>query len=316
MKNNKNIYRYNLLTRKLLSGKASSEEMEELAEWKIVSNKMKDQLNKAEKDGIDEKIGMRMWKQINKRCETPENRSSKRNMYLQIAIAACSAIVAIIGTLWFTQPGVPPATEYLAISASNSQLYILPDSSKVWMQAGSTIRFNKDFKKERNVWLTGISTFEVRKKNGIPFKVNIDRAFVEVKGTVFQVWNQKSGQCEVTLFSGKVDFNTNTGKKIELSPRQRIIYQPDKDDIEVSMIGNINWEDGEYRFTDVRLDSLIHIIEDVYHSKITVSPQVNQHHLFTGIIKYDDSITAVIERICYNMNCKYKKESDEITISN
>lgn len=38
---------------------------------------------------------------------------------------------------------------------------------------------------KREVWLEGESTFEVTKRKGRNFKVYIDQAFVEVKGTVF-----------------------------------------------------------------------------------------------------------------------------------
>lgn len=45
----------------------------------------------------------------------------------------------------------------------------------------------------REVWLEGVSTFEVTKRKGHNFKVYIDQAFVEVKGTVFRVQCYLSG---------------------------------------------------------------------------------------------------------------------------
>ena len=313
MKDNKKIFRYNLLTKKLLLGKASREEMKELSDWKIISSKMTNQLKEIETDTPDEEVGQRMWININKQCYKP-NRRIDYKRYWQMTAAACIAALVTVGAFWLTDKNSVSITEYVAVSAQNSLLYTLPDSSKVWMQAGSTIRYAKAFDTERNVWLTGESTFEVKKKNGLPFKVNINQAYVEVKGTVFRVLNQVEGESAVTLFSGKVNFNTNSGKTIEMSPRQRVLYNSAKDDITVQTIGNITWEDGVYKFTDMQLDALIQAIEDIYHISISVSPKINQKHLFTGTIEFNAPITTIMERICFNMNCTYKQDNKAIAI--
>lgn len=314
MKDNKKIFRYNLLTKKLLLGKASREEMKELSDWEIVSSKMINQLNKTETDTPGEEVGKRMWININKRCNKSNRRILDYKRYCEMAAAACIAALVTIGVFWLTDKKSVSITEYVAVSAQNSLLYTLPDSSKVWMQAGSTIRYAKAFDTERNVWLTGESTFEVKKKNGLPFKVNIHQAYVEVKGTVFRVLNQVEGESEVTLFSGKVNFNTSSGKTIEMAPRQRILYNSAKDGITVQTIENITWEDGVYKFTDMQLDVLMRAIEDIYHTSISVSPRINQKHIFTGTIEFNAPITTIMERICFNMNCKYKQDNKTIVI--
>ncbi len=314
-KDNKNIYRYNLLTKKLLRGEASTEEMKELSEWEIVSDKMKSQLSQAATDEANEEIGKRIWKKIDKKCNNTKQRSLLRPLHRQMIAAACTILFLAAGTFWLFQKEAPTAIEkYTTIIAKSSRFYILPDDSKVWMQAGSSIRFNQQFTTGREIWLAGESTFEVTKRNEEPFKVHIDPAFVEVKGTVFQVRNRKKEQSEVTLFSGKVDFNTTTGKKIEMSPRQRVIYQPAKDDITIKDIGNISWEDGLYKFTDIPLDSLIEVIEDIYDTPVALASGINRKHLFTGAIKYDDPILKVIEKICFNMHRTYTLQNENILI--
>ena len=77
--------------------------------------------------------------------------------------------------------------ELVRIEAQQSMMYILPDSTKVWMKPGSSIQFAKDFNKDRKVWLSGNSLFEVYKHEGSTFQVHINKAFIEVKGTCFLV---------------------------------------------------------------------------------------------------------------------------------
>ena len=47
--------------------------------------------------------------------------------------------------------------DFIEVTAQESQLYTLPDSSKVWMQKGSSLRYAKAFLKDRKVWLKGNS---------------------------------------------------------------------------------------------------------------------------------------------------------------
>ena len=63
---------------------------------------------------------------------------------------------------------------------------MLPDSSRVWMHPGSSIRYPENFVQNRKVLVEKeIPDFDVYKQEGKHFIVYIDRAFVEVKGTSF-----------------------------------------------------------------------------------------------------------------------------------
>lgn len=66
---------------------------------------------------------------------------------------------------------------------------VLPDGTKVWLNAASTLTFPTAFTAgERNVSVTGEAYFEVAKNAAIPFKVTInDQEKIEVLGTSFNV---------------------------------------------------------------------------------------------------------------------------------
>lgn len=161
----------------------------------------------------------------------------------------------------------------------------------------------------------GVSTFEVTKRKGHNFKVYIDQAFVEVKGTVFRVQSTCQDGAEVTLFSGKVDFNVKASqRKVEMKPLQQIVFHPEKDEVILKNIGNISWDEGRYKFVDMRMDDLIEAIHDIYHIPVELDRKVARNDLFTGYMRYDDPASKVIEKICINMNLKFKKETQKIII--
>jgi len=83
----------------------------------------------------------------------------------------------------------------------------LPDGTKVWLNAASTLKFPPAFSdNERKVMLTGEAYFEVAKNQAQPFKVSMaDSTDVVVTGTHFNInayQNEKEQQ--VTLLEGSV----------------------------------------------------------------------------------------------------------------
>ena len=115
--------------------------------------------------------------------------------------------------------------EFIKVIAQQNQMHVLPDSTKVWMESGSSIKYTKAFNKKREVWLEGNSFFEVYKHEGSFFQVHINKAFIEVKGTCFQIKQTNAEKNEITLFHGKIEFNVeSTGEKIIMSPSQKVMY--------------------------------------------------------------------------------------------
>src|SRR3546814_8119082 len=70
---------------------------------------------------------------------------------------------------------------------------ILPDGSRVWLNAASSIRFPTVFTgKEREVEITGEAYFEIEKNTNMPFVVKKGNVEVQVLGTHFNVKDRKS----------------------------------------------------------------------------------------------------------------------------
>ena len=196
--------------------------------------------------------------------------------------AASVAILLLIGGLWMILgDNKAEMNELVRIEAQQSMMYILPDSTKVWMKPGSSIQFAKDFNKDRKVWLSGNSLFEVYKHEGSTFQVYIDKAFIEVKGTCFHIKQTDAEKNEITLFRGKIEFNVeSTGQKTVMKPLQRVIYNPRNAEMRVEQITNIKWENGKYNFTDIPLQELISIINQMYNSDVTLAKGINHESAF------------------------------------
>ncbi|MCD8184456.1 MAG: FecR family protein [Bacteroides sp.] len=301
------------LIRKVLEGQATPSERIQLAETEEVEMIMKQQWDNNGYAPADTKIGKRIWKKIARQCRLDKDRPIRRKVYRWYAAGVVALLLA--GGFWLAQENEKrPNIEYLSIIADEPRTLSLPDESKVWMQPGTSIRYAQEFDNNREVWLKGDAIFEVTKQADRPFRVYIDHVFIEVKGTAFRISNQDKDVSKVTLYNGRIDFHAEKdGKFITMRPSQCLTYRSNGE-ITVDSANNINWQNGAYKFSNTRLDSLTSIIRGISNTEIELSAGVPGYNRFGGMIRYDERPTEIAEKICYVMDLKYKKENNRLII--
>ena len=303
------------LIKKLFQDKLKRHDVGALSEIGIVEQNMREQW-KENAERVDPEIGEQIWTKIQKEYKMS---AGKRYLFLirQPLIAACITIALIVGGYFFyTGIFILEKQEFVEVLAENDMLYVLPDSSKVWMHPQSSIRYTKNFTKDRKVWLKGSSLFEVQKHPGSKFQVYIEKAFIEVKGTKFLVEKIGNGKNEITLFHGCIAFNAErTGEEILMKPLQQVVYDPADSKIQTQDIENIEWQQGKFKFNAMPLKQLLHIVNQIYNTHIVFEGK-GENSPFSGTIRQDESLADVVDKICFIMNLHKKTDGDKIVISN
>ena len=232
------------LIKGLLSGRLTKKQRRGYAELESVDKELKIQWNESGNKTIDLKIKEQIWEKVKARCIDRKKDKVLSELRWYFAVASL-ALLLTIGGLWVNSVRNNIEDEFIKVIAQQNQMYILPDSTKVWMEPGSSIKYAKAFNQKREVWLEGNSFFEVYKQEGSFFQVHINKAFIEVKGTCFQIQQTNAERNEITLFHCKIEFNVeSTGEKIVMSPAQKVMYNPNNAQTQVENIMNINWKDG------------------------------------------------------------------------
>ena len=287
---------------------STDKDMRHTVKLPAVERKMRSQWDNTETGQTpDAQAEERIWREVGRRTFMRRHRILFHPI---VRIAACVAFL-FVTYLWLTQKPEEKQQAYSQILASEQQLVTLADSSRVWMAAGSTIRYTEPFATDRRVWLTGDATFEVR-KNDYPFKVFLNGAFIEVKGTTFRVTNAESPLKEVELFEGKIDFHIpEQGKSIPMNPHQRLVFDAGNGQTDVSYMGPINWKDGKYIFENMRLDTLVNNIAHIYRTSIRLAKGINANELFNGTIRIEEPLENVLKKLCYNLNIRFKTDKEE-----
>jgi ferric-dicitrate binding protein FerR (iron transport regulator) len=165
---------------------------------------------------------------------------------------------------------------------------ILGDGSKVWLYAGSELKYPPRFsEKERLVDLKGEAFFDVAGGAGSPFRVLIRDAEVEVLGTSFDVmaYNDEP-ESRTTLVEGALKISTGAGVKV-LHPGQeeRIIYATSGAGAAVVLESvdtklALARKDGVYYFQRADLQTILRVLARTYDLTIhyqlnTIIPPIN-----------------------------------------
>ena len=181
---------------------------------------------------------------------------------IKYGIAASLAVVTSLSVYYLSKSRSEIAeTEavYTVHKALNGKVMkvTLPDSSTIWLNAGSEVSYPKDFhaQKTRAVQLNGEAFFEVTHNKKQPFVVESGKLKTIVYGTSFNVSSyQDSRQSSVSVKTGKVGVllrEDSLSKPTMLLPGNRLVYHRDNGKLETMDIyaGEVaNWVNGDLIF--------------------------------------------------------------------
>ncbi|MGV8094039.1 MAG: FecR family protein [Mangrovibacterium sp.] len=232
--------------------------------------------------------------QVVKRIQ--KQKDGKRFLDILTRVAAILFIPLFVTSIWFfyrqknqSVPGQFAMQEITNPSGVRSEL-VLPDGSRVWLNAESTIRFKIPFDfKSRNVKLTGEAFFEVKKDEQRPFQVESGKVNVTVLGTRFNCKAfPEDTVVEIVLAEGKVELNSTgskTGKGFILSPGERAVINKMTNRTNISA-GNIEkyigWHEGKLIFDECPLSEVARRLERWFGIGVKITdPKILNYQIST-----------------------------------
>jgi transmembrane sensor len=220
----------------------------------------------------------------------------------------------------------------------------LADGSKIWLNAGSNLRYSSLFgQTNRKVFLTGEAFFSVEKDSTKQFIVTTPHLDVKVYGTEFNVkaYNNEDN-VQTTLVSGSItlegDLVSRTGKQTVIlepnqvatyyiSPRPENIKTTDKadslnqaDNIKPGITPKINpeiytsWKDPVWYIESEPLLSLTKKLERRFNIKFVFESGNLEGYKFTGTLK-DETLEQVLNLVKYSAPIEYKIINNVVLLS-
>ena len=194
---------------------------------------------------------------------------------------------------------------------------ILPDGSKVWLNAGSSLRFPTAFVgKERRVELSGEAYFEVSKNKAMPFKVFANDMEVRVLGTHFNVMaydNEKS--INTTLIEGSVQVLKGTGR-VYLKPGEEAILNKTSSNMTVSAADVeqiVAWKNGYFMFNDENIESIMRKVSRWYNVDVTFKGSMKNKD-FVGTMLRNRNVSELLRMLELTGAVHFSIEGRRITV--
>ncbi|GEP97601.1 FecR family protein [Chitinophaga cymbidii] len=173
------------------------------------------------------------------------------------------------GQLQYDVRGTNATISYNTLTTPNGGQFqlLLPDGTKVWLNAASSIRYPTVFAgQERRVEMTGEVYFEVAGNAQQPFRVSAaGKAEIEVLGTHFNVNSyENEAILRTTLIEGRVKVNgkqIKPGQQAQIAAGIRIVDHVDPDKV-------MAWKNGLFNFEGATLPEVMRQLERWYDIKV------------------------------------------------
>lgn len=213
------------------------------------------------------------------------------------------------------------AVSYNTVTTPRGGQYqiILPDGSKVWLNAASSLKFPTVFSgKDRYVELKGEAYFEVTKNKSLPFIVKSSDQLIEVLGTHFDINNYpEEPQAKTTLLEGRVKASSGKGA-VYLDPGQQAVVSKADSSGNIKVLRGIDteesiaWKNGNFQFDNAGIETVMRQMSRWYNVDIEYSGKIPGDH-FSGSFSRNMNISQAFKLLEFS-GANFKIEGRKIII--
>ena len=249
----------------------------------------------------------KIWKQ--------DYASRLRNLRIKFAaVAAALVLVSTLSTWYFAQFQYKTPDRLFSVKVplgTNSRIS-LPDSTLVWLNAGSTMTYSSGFNKSsRDITLCGEAYFEVAKNPELPFKVITRNCTFTVLGTKFNITAyENDSEVLAALMDGSLQFESER-KKDTMVPGDLIIYDcktrlSRREQVDVEQFRA--WTRGVIRYDATTLPILFKRLSREYNVEIELRTEALSNRVFRVSLNNAENIDTIMNALCEILPITVKRQ--------
>ncbi len=231
---------------------------------------------------------------INARIIKPKGKV--RKLYSKTAKIAAIALL-VLGITFFITESTSKKLITQSAALGEMKTLLLPDGSKLILNANSSITYSTDFKNNRKLNLKGEAYFKVVRNPKKPFIVETAQFKIKVLGTSFTIRAYKNYANTIRVLSGKVEVNSkeNPKEKVFLTKNQELSFSKSK----LPLLTNdsqedfLAWTKNIVMLENTTLGETAEILRNKF--KVTIlfdNPELKQLRI-TGKFKNENIITIL-----------------------
>lgn len=253
-------------------------------------------------------------------------RKSKESVWKRVLFPMAAIICVVLS--WFVSGAVHSSkdvsTEIVSLSTKAGEMksIMLPDSTIVWINNGTTILYPTEFSKDnRTVYLSGEARFNVAKDATRPFLVKTSDMDIKALGTVFDVRaypNEKFTSAALETGIIQVTINGTNNESAYLKPNERLMFNRSDDSYKVSTTDAVRsgmWHDGYLVFDDADISTIISAIELKYNVEIAYNSKRLDDGRYTIQYYSDESLEDVLIVLQQLTNIRYSIKGNKVFLN-
>jgi len=255
---------------------------------------------------------------------------SARRISLPVStlLKIAASIILLLGAGYLLQRLWPQPVRWKEAVALNKPMQLhLSDSSVVWLNAGSRLRYPEKFSgsKREIVLLTGEASLDVHQDPAHPFIIRSGSLRTRVLGTVFNVRAYtRLALVQVTVQQGKVAVQADdtlqqlAGSEVVLLPDEQLTCNTRQQVWEKGHTdaGNISaWTTGRMLFNNERLDIIAMQLEQKYGVRISFGDSTLPGYRITAGFEAADSLQEVLDALSLANSLHYTIHQHNVTLS-
>ena len=204
------------------------------------------------------------------------------------------------------------AMNRLQVPAGRDYKLTLSDSTEVWLNAMSEIRFPMAFNsRSREVFVSGEAYFTVKKESNRPFIVHTGQVSVNVLGTTFNVNTYTNTHPKISLASGKVSLqNTASQETVQLTPGyEATLNIPSGKGFQIGEFNprnTLSWMEGKYYFKNSSLKEIAAVIKRLFDTNVVFNTPGVENVSITGVLVKKDGLMEFMDNLSKTTDVRYQ----------
>ncbi|MCW3464410.1 FecR family protein [Chitinophaga nivalis] len=190
----------------------------------------------------------------------------------------------------------------------------LADGSKVWLNAGSWLRYPVAFGGSRAVMASGEAYFEIAPDANRPFEVKVNNTTIQVLGTRFNINTYTAGIISSTLIEGRIAVASGSNRMV-LKPGQQALSGEALADIlikNVDATAVIAWKNGLFYFKNAGIREIMEELARWYDITVIYKGSIPDVR-FEGEMQRNLPLSTILKQL-EQKNVRFELQGKILTI--
>ncbi len=205
---------------------------------------------------------------------------------------------------------------------TDQKVVALPDGTRVWLNANSSLVYDSNFDKARRVTLKGEAFFEVISNPENPFIVQTGTVYTKVLGTSFNLkaFSEES-VIRMTVVEGNVEFGAENQTPIAVKTNQEVVFNKTAhslNKVTLNAPANIAWKENKLAFNGITLEEVVGVLNRHYQKNVFLQGRSLDSLDFstTSSMDFNDkSLKETLDIITLTLGVRYQETENGFIIT-